>query len=131
VSVAASTPESTPRVLVVDDEPDIRDLVCRILERGPYAFDEAENGIQGLEKIAQADYAAVLLDLMMPGLGGLDVLRILAERNPAVLERVIVMTGATDDLVKQVDPRVFAVLRKPFPMKALLETVRRRLEERP
>jgi DNA-binding response OmpR family regulator len=70
----ASQPE---RLLVVDDDGEIRDMLSRRLSRRGYAVDVAEDGETALDKIAKAHYDLVLLDQVMPGMGGLDLLRLL------------------------------------------------------
>jgi DNA-binding response OmpR family regulator len=66
-------------VLVVDDEPSIR-LLCRVnLELAGYEVGEAENGKQALARAQEGDFGLILLDVMMPDIGGHDVARRLAE----------------------------------------------------
>ena len=63
-----------PRILVVDDEPPLRELVVVTLGDG-YQCDEAGDGEEALERLHGGEYDLVLLDVMMPGRSGLDVLR--------------------------------------------------------
>src|ERR1035438_1519446 len=70
-------PPVSSKLLVVDDNPDNRDMLSRRLTRRGYAVEVAESGAEALEKINQAHYDLVLLDQMMPGMGGLDLLRLL------------------------------------------------------
>ena len=73
------------RILVVDDEEIMRDVLSDLLESESYRVDLAENGAIALEKIRDNEYGVVLLDLMMPGVDGLQVLRELQkmEKSPA------------------------------------------------
>src|SRR5258706_8125592 len=112
-----------PRVLVVDDEPDIRLLVTQILERAPFDCHQASNGVEAITRIYDDWYEAVILDLMMPVADGFEVLEELADACPTVLRHVIAITAGTDEIVQEIDPRVFALLRKPFHPKDLLDTV--------
>ena len=66
--------EQSIRILVVDDEPDIR-RICRILlENGGYAVDEAATGLEAVRAVREhPDYDLILMDIMMPDLGGIDI----------------------------------------------------------
>src|SRR6266545_405468 len=66
---------SKGRILVVDDEPDIRDSLELLLGHEGYAVECAQNAAEGLQKMEAASYDLVLLDLMLPDRSGLDVLR--------------------------------------------------------
>jgi two-component system, OmpR family, response regulator ResD len=117
-------------VLVVDDEPTIAEVVARYLERAGYRTRVAGDGVQAIEAAAVERPDLVVLDLMLPGLDGLEVMRRLRERDPdriAVIlltakgeeaDRVIgLRLGADDYVVKPFSPaelvaRVDAVLRR-------------------
>jgi DNA-binding NtrC family response regulator len=79
------------RILIVDDEKNIRLSLTQALGPLGYAVETAMNGEEGLEKIADRDLAIVILDLRMPGMDGMEVLRRIAERRPDV--RVIITTA--------------------------------------
>ena len=70
----APDPAIRPRILVVDDEPEIRDFITRALVAAGYAVDPASNGADGLRQLAARGYALVILDLVMPGADGRAVL---------------------------------------------------------
>jgi two-component system, OmpR family, response regulator ResD len=118
-------------VLVVDDEPVITDVVSRYLERAGYSAEAAADGFEALKVAADVHPDLVVLDLMLPGLDGLQVMRELQQRRPT---RVILLTakgeagdritglqrGADDYVVKPFSPaelvaRVDAVLRRGDP----------------
>ena len=69
------------RLLVVDDDPDVHEMVGQLLEERPYVLRSAVDGLDGLEKVAQDKPDAILLDLMMPRLDGFGVLAQLRQ-NP-------------------------------------------------
>jgi CheY-like chemotaxis protein len=122
-------PETAPRrVLVVDDEPVMRELIGAILDSSSLPYDEAVDGVAALQRLSTTVYAAVILDLMMPVMDGFSVLRALAFRNASLLPRVIVLSAATTDLLDRVDNRVFVVLPKPFATGELRTMVKRCLE---
>jgi DNA-binding response OmpR family regulator len=123
-------------VLVVDDEPTITEIVSRYLERAGYSTRVAANGPDALDVAAEARPDLVVLDIMLPGLDGLEVMRRLRER-PGRPTSVILLTakgeatdrivglrqGADDYVVKPFTPaelvaRVDAVLRRAAPAAA-------------
>lgn len=103
------------RVLVIDDEPRIVDMVCRFLE----GFEPvvAANGREALERLAEfSDFDIVICDVMMPEIGGLDVYRAVAERYPGLEQRFVFMSGGS--LSAAIDAELGALpntlVRKPF-----------------
>ncbi|MGH2672870.1 MAG: response regulator, partial [Actinomycetota bacterium] len=78
------------RVLVVDDEPMVREVLARYLEQEGYAVDLAEDGEQALAAYEAATPDLVLLDLMLPRIDGLEVFRRMRERQPVA---VIMLTA--------------------------------------
>jgi CheY-like chemotaxis protein len=116
---------STERILVVDDDDAIRNLVERVLQREKYQVETARDGFEAIEKLARNDYAAILLDLMMPRVDGHGVLRYLVEERPAPKPRVIVMTANLAGAVEAERAPVTAhVLPKPFDIRDLVRHVR-------
>jgi two-component system response regulator ResD len=126
------TAQQTRRsILVVDDEPVIADVVSRYLERAGYATRIAADGFEALQAAGDAPPDLVVLDLLLPGLDGLDVMRQLHEdrRTPVILltakgeatDRIAgLRLGADDYVVKPFSPaelvaRVDAVLRRRDP----------------
>jgi two-component system, OmpR family, response regulator ResD len=117
-------------ILVVDDEPTIGEVVCRYLERAGYATRVALDGIEAVEAAAAQDPDLVVLDLMLPGLDGLEAMRRIrsaGRRRTAIIlltargeesDRIIgLRLGADDYIVKPFSPaelvaRVDAVLRR-------------------
>lgn len=113
------------RVLVVDDDDAIRALVRTILLRQQLDVDTARDGQEALEKIDNDGYSVVLLDLMMPRLDGMGFLRLLEDRGDQHHPIIIVMTAATDGLIRQLTPKlVHGVIKKPFDVTELAHVVR-------
>lgn len=96
--MSTSTDEQTPTILVVDDEPDMRDLARMILEIDGLAVVEAMNGTEALEQFFAFDPppvpAVVVLDNRMPGLTGLEVAEAMLAHNPRQL--IIVCSAYLD-----------------------------------
>ena len=87
------------RVLVVDDEPMVREVLARYLAKEGYAVDVAEDGEQALAAYAQALPDLVLLDLMLPRIDGLEVFRRIREQAPTAVIMLTARGEGTDRVV--------------------------------
>jgi DNA-binding response OmpR family regulator len=105
---------SEGRVLVVDDEPAIRALVAKIVDRAGLPVDTAFNGADAIARMEETEYTVVVVDLMMPivdGFGVVDHVRKLRGPRPAV----IVISAGDSGMLRKLDGTVVhSVLRKPF-----------------
>jgi len=119
----------TIKVLVVDDEQDIRDGCERIISRMGCEVHKASHGDQGLEMLSQTPYAIILLDMKMPGMDGLEVLRHVMERNDQII--VIVITGyaTVETAIKAMKLGAYDFIPKPFETDQLRIVVGRALEK--
>jgi DNA-binding NtrC family response regulator len=112
-------------VLVVDDDDAIRMLVERVLRREQYDVESARDGHEAIEKLSRNDYGTILLDLMMPRVDGLGVLRFLESERPDVGKSVIVMTANLHGAAEAAKAKpAFTVLPKPFELEQLVAHVR-------
>ncbi|MFO0809150.1 MAG: response regulator transcription factor [Gemmataceae bacterium] len=111
------------RVLVVEDEPELLRVIGRSLREAGYAVDEAADGEDGLYKAAAWDYDAVVLDVMLPRLSGLDLLARLRRRKKTP---VLLLTArdAVADRVHGLDAGADDYLTKPFDLSELLARLR-------
>ena len=116
------------RILVVDDDNAILRLLLALFSRENYEVDTAVGGKDALAKIARTPYDVIVLDLMMPEVSGLDVLRSLEARIPRVKCVVILSAASSFDVATSINPNVFAALRKPFDNTALITAVRACIE---
>ena len=114
-----------PHLLVLDDDVAMQKLVSMLLKRDGYRVDVVGDGRKAIRSIDETEYAAVLLDLMMPTEGGMTVIKHLREEKPAMLRKVIVLTATPGSVLKGIAKEVFAVVSKPFQADELLATVRR------
>lgn len=113
-----------PVVLCADDDENVRTLYSTALNRAGFLTELATNGRDALEKIEKYYYSAVLLDLGMPYLHGSTLLALLQKRDPEILKRLIIVTGAADAVLADVHANVSAVLRKPVATDELVAAVR-------
>lgn len=111
------------RILVVDDEPQVLRVVSRYLERQGFETKGASDGAMALELVASRNFDAVLSDISMPGLSGLELLRVVRERDPDL--PVILMTAlpAIESAARAVEYGALRYLTKPLDLNALIEAV--------
>ena len=113
------------RVLVVDDDPEIRFLLRSVLDSHSLAVDEASDGQEGAAMAEAGRYSVILLDLVMPNGGGAEVLRKLDSLNPTSGAVVLVITGAQQRIIDSLDARrVHGIITKPFDAQELASLVR-------
>ena len=120
-------------LLIIDDEPAIRELLAQIARRAGFDVDTARDGVEALEMFAQKVYVIAIVDLMMPRLSGYELVQKISTFKPR--PTVIVATALTNsDVASLDDSMVRRVIRKPFDIhavaQALIETARQIAEER-
>jgi CheY-like chemotaxis protein len=117
--------QQQPRVLVADDDASIRQLLSTLVRREGLEVDTATDGVEAVALLRQNDYAAVLLDLMMPRMNGFEVVEFLREHPREPKPLVIAITAYTEETFKDLDPELVAgVVRKPFEIAALGQLLR-------
>lgn len=123
-------PAAMTRILIIDDEDDLRMLLKALLESHGYECDEARTGQEGLEKIVAGGFALVLLDYQMPILNGLQVLQALASVPSRPVPPVIMMTANVNaDLhEKAMQAGAKQILSKPFELDTILLAIGRVLK---
>jgi excisionase family DNA binding protein len=129
-SAPAATP-SRPRVLVVDDEATIRDLLAKTLALADYDVDLAPDGRVALERLRMLSYDLLITDLKMPGIDGLGVIREARRLNADV--PVIIITGFSTEAsaIEAVNLGVSGYLTKPFRVSRVLAAAAKALGEHP
>ncbi|MDB4962916.1 MAG: Two-component response regulator [Myxococcales bacterium] len=115
----------TRSVLVVDDDADIREVMQLMLERHGYEVKVAADGVEALERLHEGEPPSViLLDLMMPGMNGLEF-RAAQLRDPSISEvPVVALTGA-NNVATHAKASGLEVMRKPVPIGELLAAMDR------
>lgn len=112
------------RILVVDDDRAVRDSLRRSLEFNGYTVELAADGAEALARVAQSGPDAIVMDVMMPRLGGLDATRALRAAGNDVPILVLTARDAVTDRVDGLDAGADDYLTKPFALEELLARVR-------
>ena len=113
------------KLLVVDDERAVRESLRRALELEGYEIELAEDGLQALERLAREDQPdAVILDVLMPGIDGLEVCRTLRGRGSRLPVLMLTARTQVDDRVEGLDAGADDYLTKPFALEELLARMR-------
>ena len=115
--------EATPHILVIDDDHEIRDLLARFLERGGLRVTVARDGREARRLWAQGHYHLVVLDLMLPGEGGLELARWLREQANVPIVMLTAMGDETDRIIG-LEMGADDYLAKPFNPRELLARIR-------
>jgi DNA-binding response OmpR family regulator len=110
-------------VLIVDDEKNIRLTLSQSLESLELETDTAVNGEEALAKLKEKDYSLILLDLRMPGMDGMEVLRRLREIRPDIRVIIITAYGTIESAVDAMKLGAVDFIQKPFSPKEIRELV--------
>lgn len=115
------------KVLVVDDEPEICDCIRDYLEGRGFVVATAKDGREAIGKVETDNPDLVLLDLVMPGLSGLDTLKAIKRINDKVI--VIIMTGrgTTETAIESLQLGAYDHIAKPFQLEELLKLIKEAL----
>ena len=103
------------RILVVDDDAEIRNILTTVLQKHDLTVETAGDGAAAIELLREFQYAVVLVDLMMPGVDGFELLDHIAGRGAVSSPVVLVITGADRAAIERLDAqRIHGIVRKPF-----------------
>jgi DNA-binding response OmpR family regulator len=118
------------RILVCDDDPRMRDTIVESLANESFDVDTADRAVDAIQRIMRASYGALILDLKLPGLGGLDAIAVVKRFDSAL--PIIVMTGHASYETEQAARAagIFYYLVKPFNVDELVAAVRAALRFR-
>lgn len=118
-----------PRILIVDDEQAVRDLLSKTLTMADYDVDAADDGPSALDKMRAVSYDLLITDLKMPGMDGLSVIREARKLAPDL--RVIIITGYSTEAsaIEAINLGVSGYLTKPFRLPRILAAAARALGE--
>ena len=115
--------DSLKKVLVVENDEVVLVLISHILSRQSYVVTTTSDAFEADRLLQDGPYDAILLDLKMPH-GGAELISKIADRDPAMLKKVIVVTGAILEAQALGNLPLHATIRKPFEVTTLVETVR-------
>ena len=112
---------SSSHILIIEDEPDINELLSISLEKSGYNVSKSYDGETGLNIARRTSPDLVLLDLMLPGLNGLDICRLLKSEEGTASTRIIMITALSqeNDIVKGLEIGADDYITKPFSIKVL------------
>ena len=123
-AVPLAPPPGGERLLVVDDDPDVRDSLERALRHAGYAVTTAVHGADALDSVARSPVDLIVLDVLMPMVDGFDACRRLRERGDATPVLVLTARDAIDDRVTGLEVGADDYLVKPFALRELMARVR-------
>lgn len=109
------------RILVVDDDEIVVELVKKILRRAGFEVETARDGVEGLEKIKQGVYNAIVSNLNMPRMKGDKLYLEVRKSNPDLAKKIIFISGYITDFIRSTGNRF---LKKPFSSQELIEAVK-------
>jgi DNA-binding NtrC family response regulator len=120
------------KILIIEDEASIRRVLTKILseESDSYLVDEAEDGVQGLEKIKNTDYDLVLCDIKMPKMDGVELLEAVKKNKPEIPMVMISGHGDMETAIQTMRLGAFDYISKPPDLNRLLNTVRNALDKK-
>ena len=121
---------SHERILVVDDEEQMRDLLAKVLERKGFQTSVCGDGTEALAFLEKEPVDLVVTDVRMPGLGGMEALRAVKELNPDIVVIIMTAFGSIDQAVQAVKDGAYDYINKPFKIDEMLLTIEKALDER-
>jgi two-component system response regulator PilR (NtrC family) len=117
-------------ILIVDDEEVLQDVLTRLLRQEGYTPISATTGEEGLQALGQDEIDLVLLDLMLPGMSGQEVLKEIRRRDPEQVVVVITAYSSIEGAIDAMREGAFHYIPKPFKNEEVLLTIRKGLEQR-
>lgn len=116
-------------ILIIEDEKEIREGLAELLEDAGFLVDSAGNGQQGLDKIAKKDFDVVVTDLIMPVVGGMEVLREIKHIKPQTRVILITAFATVDNAVEAMKAGASDYITKPFRIDEVQTKIRKVLAE--
>lgn len=116
-----------PKLLIVDDDPKLRTLLGQFLEKSGYQVTSCESGNAALETLKKHTFSLVVLDVMMPGLSGVDVVTQMRERADKTPVLMLTALGDVEDRIKGLSKGADDYLPKPFDTRELLLRIEKQL----
>lgn len=117
-----------PRILVVDDEPVIRDILSEFLSMEGYEIETAGDGLEAREKVLSGDYTVVLSDLKMPNLDGMQLLQFINDRHIPTVPIIMTGFGTIETAIDTMKAGAYDYILKPFKMEDMIRILSRAIE---
>src|SRR5689334_11569994 len=127
--LTANLPDA-PRVLVVDDEHLIREMLADFLSMEGFKVHTAQDGQSALDELSRSRFDLVLSDLKMPHMGGIELLEAISHHTPSVVTIIMTGFGTVETAIDAMKRGAYDYIMKPFKMEEVVHTVRRGLERR-
>ena len=124
-----TTQEERPRVLIVDDEKFIRDILADFLGMEGYVVRTAEDGQAALSELGHAHYDLVISDLKMPRMGGIELLEAIGHAAPNALTVIMTGFGTVETAIDAMKRGAYDYILKPFKVEEVIHVVQRGLEK--
>ncbi len=121
--------QDRPRVLVVDDEKFIRDILADFLGMEGYEVRTAEDGMAALQEMSRGAYDVIISDLKMPRMGGIELLDEIAKRNSNVLTVIMTGFGTVETAIDAMKRGAYDYILKPFKVEEVVHIIQRALEK--
>jgi two-component system, NtrC family, nitrogen regulation response regulator NtrX len=116
-------------IIIIDDEKEICESIKMILEYEGYGVDFSTNSLEGIEKISDNQFSALLLDIQMPEMNGFEVIKKVKEMNPALSVIIISAHGSIENAIKATKLGAFDFIEKPVDRDKLLLSVRNAVDQ--
>jgi DNA-binding NtrC family response regulator len=117
-------------ILIIDDDPQIRNMLSSILQEEGYSVEAVENGKKAIKACEKVPFDLALIDVDLPDIKGVELLPTLKQIQPKMVRIIITGSPSIDSAVKAVNEKSDGFILKPFNVPALLEMIRKRLEEK-
>ena len=111
------------KILIVDDEAIVREILMEFLEILGYQADQLEDGVSGLEAMNSGNYSIAFTDIRMPGIDGIEFVKCLKKTRPEIPVIIITGHGAEDICKEAIDAGAFAFFQKPFHFSEIKEVM--------
>ena len=129
-SIRDRATDDSPRILVVDDERVIREILADFLTMEGFSVQTAADGQDALASLSRGHFDLVLSDLKMPGVGGLELLAAIQEHTPHVVTVIMTGFGTVETAIDAMKRGAYDYILKPFKVEEVVRTIRRGLEKR-
>jgi response regulator RpfG family c-di-GMP phosphodiesterase len=118
----------TPRILVVDDEKVIREILADFLNMEGYVVHTVEDGVEALKELHRRSYNLVISDLKMPNMGGLELIQKITEESLPVLTVIMTGFGTVETAIEAMKRGAYDYILKPFKVEEVMHIVQRGLD---